>query len=312
MLVIGDLHIKNKSPFLSAIKYFFEWLDKDYPDEDIIFLGDEWDTSSPMWECFSLFTNFASKRKVIILGGNHTYSTKKGSILEGLLDFKNITTILEPTIIDNNLFLPYLSIDNKKFYENEFNIERKNFNYIFTHLTPKEVSFGNEGVDFDKLNLTGVFIHGHIHFQKNWLDNKGNIHIVLGVPIPTRHLEEKQEHRIIKIEKDLGRIEIKVPQYFTYETLEFGKMPSNPNNILNIKQTPSPEELYKTYKGYYIREDGVEFIKTENDLSFEKSEFENSDLKKKFNIFMIDKGLSKEVSNKCFEYIDKFENKEKE
>lgn len=316
MLIISDIHLKEKMPYRAAIENFFKWVDTIYPDENIIFLGDVWDSSSPTWNIFSLFTNFASNSRhaIYVLEGNHTYSKRKGTVLNGLYDFANINTIIESCVkeIEGNkcLFLPYLQVDNKNYYENEFKIDENNFDFIFTHLSPKESSWGNEGIDFDKIDLQGTYIHGHIHTQQNeWHDKNGNRHIILGCPIPTRHGEQNQEHRIARI-KDKQIEFIKVPQYFTYETIEYGTIPSNPNNVINVKNVPSWESLYKTYKDYYIREEGVEFIKTENDMQFESQQFEKSDLKSKFKIFSIDRSLNKEISDKCFEYIDRYENKE--
>ncbi len=312
MLIIGDLHIKNKEPFLSAIKNFFEWLDEKYPDEEIIFLGDTFDTSSPSWEIFSLFAEFVRSRNsyVYILEGNHTYSKLKGSVLEGLGNVSNVKHYLIPDTIGLNILcLPFLTINNKKYYEKQFEFIPNDFNLILTHLTPKQCAFGNEGIDFDKLNLKGTYIHGHVHMQSEFRDSYGNRHIVLGVPIPTRNLEEQQNHRIIRIINN--EIEfIPVPQFFTYETLEFGKFPENKNNILNLKNVPSWEELYKTYKNYYIREDGVEFKKTENSLTFNNTEFEKGSLKEKFNLYLLSDGvgLDKKIIDECFSRIDKYEN----
>jgi hypothetical protein len=316
MLVIADLHIKEKEPFLSAIKKLFEDLNTFNPDEILVFLGDEFDNSSPSWSCFALFAEFISSRKndVYILNGNHTYSKRKGFVLEGFSNFKNVHIILTPTVYDIEgkkcLFLPYLEVDNKVYYTDYKFSETENFfDYIFTHLTPWKVAFGEEGIDFN--NLKGTFIHGHIHMQLDFKDDYENKHMIVGVPIPTRHLEQLQKHRILEIKNGNVNI-IYIPQYFTYETLQFGEEPSNKNNILNVKNVPSWEALYKTYRQYHIREEGVEFIKNEDMVSFENSEFEQGGLKQKFNIFRLDRGLSNEVTNKCLEYIDKYENKTNE
>jgi hypothetical protein len=310
MIIISDLHLKNKEPFLSAAKNFFEWVDEKYSDEELVLLGDIFDTSSPQWEIFSLFAEFVRSRNsyVYILEGNHTYSKIKGSVLEGLSSVPNVKQYLIPNTIGLNLLcLPYLTIDNKKYYEEQFEFEPKDFDFIFTHLSPKECSWGNEGIDFDKVNLKGTYIHGHIHLQSEFKDIYGNKHIVLGVPFPSRNLEEQQEHRIARITNK--EIEfIKVPQFFTYETIEFGQEPSNPNNILNIKNATSWEAVHEKYKGRYIREEGIEYIKTDNTIQIENTTFEDSTLKQKFKFFAVDRGLPDEESKVCFEYIDRYEN----
>lgn len=311
VIIVGDIHIKEKEPFLTAIKNFLYWINIEFPNDKIIFLGDEFDSSSPTWNNFALFSDFIKERNdtVYVLGGNHTYSRRKGSVLNGIEKIQNCINIDSPIVtkIDslNCIFLPYLQVDNKYFYENEYE-DNKKADYIFTHLTPKECAFGNEGIDFDKINLKGTFIHGHVHLQKDFSDKNGNQHIVLGVPIATRHLEEQQEHRIIKIE-DNRTESIKVPQFFTYQTLEFGEFPKNKNNILNIKNVPSWEELYKVYENYYIRDEGVEFVKTENELQIENLEFESSSLKQKFKIFNLDRNLPKEIVDVCYQKIEEYE-----
>ena len=47
MIIIGDLHFKNKEPFKSSLFSFLDWIYENYKDETIIQLGDLFDTSSP-------------------------------------------------------------------------------------------------------------------------------------------------------------------------------------------------------------------------------------------------------------------------
>jgi predicted phosphodiesterase len=312
MLVISDLHLKSQEPFLSAVKHVLAWINKKFPYESLILLGDIFDSSSPSWEVFSMFARFLNIRKdyVYIIEGNHTYSTKKGHVLGGFLEFENVVPVLTDINLDiagnDCLFLPFLQVNNKNYYENLI-LEKKNYDFIFTHLSPKQVAFGGVGIDFDRMGIMGTFVHGHEHIAKQFIDDLGNKHIVLGVPQPTRHLEQDQKFSVLRIEnKEIEFID--VPQYFTYETLEFGELPKSKNNILNIKNAPSWETLFKTYKDLYIRKEGITFIKTENDIELETTNFTDNSLISNFNTYTVDKNISKEIFDISSYYINKYEN----
>lgn len=292
---IGDLHLKNKEPFLKSTKEFLNWLNENYANEELILLGDIFDSSAPIWPIYKIFKEFLLKRKNIthILEGNHDLSKNKGSALSAfqLIDNVFIYEDETSTIIDNMncLMLPF-KYDYKIYQELE-----GNFDFIFTHLMPQETQFADEGVSFPKLK--GTFLHGHHHIQSNFYDIYNNIHYILGIPISTRHLED-QNHRILKIENNKIEI-IKVPIYFQYETINYGEEPKNKNNILNIINAPNKKLVYEKYKDYYIRETGIKLLRTENTETLFKQEFEKATILEKFKKYSIDRNLSKEVSEEC-------------
>ena len=300
LIVISDLHLKNKEPYLSASKSFLKWLLENYNEDDMLFLGDCFDSSAPMWEIYKVFKEFLLERKssTYILNGNHDQSKSKGCSLSsfGLLDNVYIFEREENVQIDilNCMMLPF-----KYDYRTYEQLEGK-YDYIFSHIVPVKAQFANEGIEFK--NLHGIFIHGHTHIfkEKEYIDEYGNKHIILGVPISTRHLED-QHHQIIKITYDRSKTleYIDVPFYFKHETIKYGETPTSITNIINVIDAPNKKLVFEKYKEYYIREAGIKLLRTENTEETFKKEFEDANILDKFKKYSSDKALSKEVAECC-------------
>lgn len=294
MIIVGDLHAKTKQPYRNAIREFLEWLLENYKDQEVVFLGDIFDSSSPHSEIEHEVINYISQFKhAHLLSGNHDQSKIVGNTLIPHQIHNNITVYDDSidNIIDNNkcLFLPY------KYNCKDYELLEGEYDWIFVHCMPIEKQFANEGI---KLNLKGNYIWGHHHIQDNYTDEKANCHFIIGTPLETRHLEN-QKHRIFEIGDDKHIKTIDVPFFFTHETINYGDEPSNKNNILNIKNAPNRKLVYEKYKDYYIRDEGIELLRTENTQEEYKQQFEKGNILQKFQQYAQDKGLSKEVLECC-------------
>ena len=234
--------------------------------------------------------------KTYILNDNHANSKNKGSSIIAF-DFEDVYSYLDFEEVDIEgikcLMLPF-NYDYRKYSELE-----GRYDFIFTHITPVECQFANEGLLFPKLK--GTFIHGHTHLPMEFVDKYNNKHIVLGVPLPTRHLEAF-DHKIIEI-KNKEIHYINVPFYFKYETIEYGTIPENKNNIYNIINAPSKKLALEKYKDYYIRNHGIKLLRNEFNHETLKDEFESGNILSKFNTFIVEKQLSEEVAKCCSEKI---------
>lgn len=303
IICVGDIHAKNKEPYRSSINNFFKDLLDNYKDETIIFLGDLFDSSSPHKEIESeIISHLKKLYKVFILTGNHDYSKRMGNSLDPLDEFENISIIKEVTELNIEdmkcLFLPFKYTDMKEEYE-----ELEGFyDLIFTHITPPECAFGDEGINL-KLKCR-YFVHGHTHIQKDF-KTKDSIHHVLGVPIATRHGEDKQDFRMMEItDKNKYRF-IHVEKYFEYEEVIFGNDPKSRNNILNIVDAPDIKSVFDRYKDYYIREEGIK-IKNENNTDGDENKFEidfNS-IKQLYIDYCNDNNISRSIITKGLKYMD--------
>ncbi len=299
MIVVGDLHLKSKEPYKKSLFSFLNWLNESYPNQHLVLLGDCFDSSTPKWSVYSEFEKFLESREKItyIIHGNHEYSKIKGSALEGIHLSNKVKVFFwgEEIEIDGLqcLILPYIYSSSKEEYENL----KGSYDYIFTHITPVECAFKDEGIQLHKDLKAKKIIHGHTHQQTGFINN-GIEHIVVGVPLPTRHLEDRQEHKILKIDSD-GIEEIKVPFYFEYETIEFGEEPTCKDNILNIKNAPSFNVLFEKYKDYYIRKEGTTLTFMGEEISLDQIDNYISDLNKSFIEFSHDQGIGKNIVD-CF------------
>jgi len=308
MIIVGDLHLVNKEPYRKSKIELLDWLLNNYKDETIIFLGDLFDVnyihSDLVYYTMDVLKHF---KKVYLLTGNHDVLRYKrfGNILMPFEHFSNITVITDVEEIEIEgmrcLFLPYKN-DHKKMKEYE-NLKGA-YSKIFTHITPVEVAFGDEGI---QLNFEGEYIHGHTHIypQKSFIDTNNQKHFIIGVPLPTRNGEEKQEHKIFKIELNKKIEEIKVPEFMTIQTIKFGEEITNKNDIYNIIDAPDKKSVYEKYEGFYIRDEGIKFI----DINGEESEKQrikigSLDMKSNFIEFAKTTDLAKAVQTKCLEYLD--------
>jgi len=302
MLIIGDLHLKNKEPFLSSQQNLLQFIEQKYPDEILIFLGDIFDNSSPHWEVYKIFKQFliTHKNKIFLLTGNHDFSRIKGNVLQPFTLLSNVIVIdnIVNIEIENKkcLFIPFIQS------QYEYNNLKGQFDYIFCHVTPGRYQFYNEGVSFENIKNSYI-IYGHYHIQKDiYEDENYNKHHIIGVPIETRN-GENQKHKIIHIKDTLQ--EISLPLYFTFENIQYGEFPKNKNNILNIKNAPSLKAVYELYKGYYIREEGIEINKSQSleidDITNKQHKsFNEITLQEKFKLFIDDKNINNEgVVKEC-------------
>jgi hypothetical protein len=306
IIFVADIHCQNKNPHRTATLDFLKWLLENYKEDIIISGGDIFDKSSIhhdlVDEVVSILKQFKDFR---IVAGNHEISSKLGNILKPLRHHNNIIIYYEKTEfeIDEIKFIALPSSESK---EKSYEQIQGTWDYSLCHFMPIQESFGNGGIELKfKVNVAHLFAHVHRH--REFTDNFGNKVLIGGSVVNYRYGEQDWEKNIYRIDKN-GYEKIKVPQFFTYETIEFGQEPSNPNNIINIKNATSWEAVHERYKNCYIREEGIEYIKTDNTIQIENTTFEDSTLKQKFKFFAVDRGLPEEESRVCFEYIDRYEN----
>jgi DNA repair exonuclease SbcCD nuclease subunit len=298
MIVISDLHTKLKEPFYSSIKQFLTHIADTYPDQEILQLGDFFDSSTVhsnvLYEIIEIVKRY---KKLHIVQGNHSVSRRMGSLLEPLKHYSNIRVYdnLTEIEIENHkcLMVPWI-YNSKEEYEK---IEWEG-DYAFFHVTNEEDSFGNEGINTDKIKAYQIF--GHTHTKRMVINNKVSKYI-MGVNIPTKNLEISNPYMMIDSEKNIACIE--PPRYFSYQTLNYGEFPENKDNILNITGAPSFTSVFEMYKGYNVRKEGIEILRTENEEQIENNTFELGTMIEKFSIYSNNRKLPKEVHDCSIKYL---------
>lgn len=292
MIIIGDLHAKNKEPFNKSICQFFEWLLKKYKNEVIIQLGDLFDSASPHNLVIDSIVSYIKQFKEFhIIEGNHDTNYIRGGILTFLRHFDNVFIYENKTEIEIEgmkcLMLPY-----KKNTEEYEKINWKG-NFLFAHLTNIEDQFGNEGVELK--GIEAKHIYGHTHTFKDYKNGK----LVLGVPLPTRCGEIN--NNILEI-KNGKMIYIEHPIWFEYEDVIYPEMPRNKNNIINIKNSPSIQSCFEVYKDCHIREEGIELSLIIDGVE-NKIDFDTNNIKNRFDAFTKENEIDAELSKTCMSYL---------
>lgn len=295
MIIVGDLHLTDKIPYYNANKTLLKEIFK--YDENILFLGDIFDKSSPHWKVYEIFKEYVltHRKHLYMIQGNHDFSKKKGSAVNNFELLENVSVFSEITETNIEglqcLIIPFMY--SKESYEN---ISFKG-DYCFGHFTPEQESFGKEFVDISKINVKKIII-GHIHKRKTYK----NLEIV-GVPLPTRNLENPCN--IFRLEND-ELLEIELPDIFKIVDIEYGDMPDNKKYLYNILNAPTREDVFEKYRGYYIREDGINLIQL-NDIVSNLNESSGLDIslqdyKKDFN------GFVKNLEDKTIVYDEAYNN----
>lgn len=301
MIIVGDIHVKSKEPYISAIRKLFIKLIETYNESDgeFVFLGDLFDTSSPHNEIEADIVSYLKRmKKVILLSGNHDISRRMGNTLLHLKHHDNIrviTDITEESIANKKyLFLPY------RYNMDEYKELKGTYDYIFTHVTPQECAFGDEGIAFHP-ELQGVFIHGHYHMQKDFIDNYKRQHHIVGVPIATRHLEDQQEHRVLEIRESLNFI--KVEPLVRYRTIRFGEdVDDNCTDVFNVIDAPSVQAVYEKYNNLYIRREGIELL---TEIGEYTSDLEkNHSIQSNFLTFAEENNIDKNIVDLTLHYLE--------
>lgn len=298
MIVIGDTHFKNEQPFLYHQLNFLQWLEQ-FKDEEMLFLGDIFDNSVPMWTVYQTFKKFLIECRnapTHILQGNHDYSKRKGSSVKAfeLLDNVHVYTDAEEfTIIEGFkcLALPW------KYNTDNYNDVQFSGDFCFTHTMPKEEAFGNEYVDLSHIDAN--LIYGHIHLQRLSYKNK----LIIGVPIWTKKGE--QNNPIIRIKENKEIEYIKHPIDFSLEQIEFGEVITNKYNIYEILNAPDSRSIFEQYKDAHIRIDGCTFkqFQTENELE----EIELDSIAYEFNAYCKEELVDDSIKTLGLKYLDKVE-----
>jgi predicted phosphodiesterase len=272
LIVIGDLHLRYKEPYYSAVKKWMEWfLQSDYNIEDniLIQLGD--DTESAINKSYVnrdliwFYQNIKCKSK-IVLQGNHDLSDEHGSNLEILRNEVDIDIVDKPRIMNIEglqcLFLPHISstlygTEMEKYYsslydrcENREYPWQGTFDYAFGHVEDEtqKRSEKHKVCDLSKLDIkTRVF--GHIHTYN--MDVGGSY---LGSVSPNSSTEVNKHAFIYSIDLDNGRSTvIECPIYLNYYSVTYpDPLPEIKEDFFLLKISKSVDR--KTSVEYYEKE----------------------------------------------------------
>jgi hypothetical protein len=326
IVVIGDLHIKNKEPWMSAVDGFFSWLrmwDEQQSENNVtyVFTGDIIDEHTPPGQVHSILAStfftgrLQNANHVYIIQGNHDIGRHTSGI-EYLNVSDNVTVVKTLQEIEVNqvkiLCLPYFyktSTDQpnmRELYENLPKEYNKTYDLIIGHIADETDGCFGTGIDLSKNDkLSGKRVLGHIHHSES--DN------FIGVPIITRY-NERDHEPVIQVydASDLSKSFVDVPKFIQYETITYGDpVPCSQKHIneeftqhiiYDIEDAPSRDAAYNKYSEIYIREVEVKPSKEDQEIR-ELVEADNLSVQEYFKQFVDTNKVNKEVEAKLMEVL---------
>lgn len=288
LIIIGDPHTREESPYNIAVEKFTAWIDKqpwNNPNNVGLFLGDIFHKYMPTPPendlAIHLFKDCLHFKKIIILCGNHDRK-RDINALEVFNSFKNVQVIYKPTIemIENIscLFLPHYD----PHYYSDLTTMKQDYikdglvskfpgidsvEYVFGHFSNSSL-FGEE---IDTSWLPAKKVLGHVHVASLGKD-------FIGTPYITRSDEKGQKGRVLSIDLSTQKEEyIPVPVFMDYKTIKYGERLENSDitYFLDIEDAPDEDSAKAFYEGSYIHK-----IRVKGKVEKKVSNKENSSEKK--------------------------------
>ena len=265
IVVVGDLHLKEKEPYFSQTTDFLEWLfnTKDLNNEEtgLILLGDLVTTIETRNETLALYVDYFLNRSkfawIKILVGNHDENIKT-NILELYSPLPNVELIskYEKQEVEglNLLFLPYFHTGKNEISKEELysNLPAEFYNIVFdfgfTHVEDETSHFSSHYCDLSKLKVN-QYLNGHIH--KETVTQGGRF---LGSPILDSSAESGKTPIIARITIDTKDVEyIQVHKTLEYYSVTYPDPLPEINTKYALFTVKESIDRYETIK-YYTKQ----------------------------------------------------------
>lgn len=322
LVVVGDLHAREKEPYYSQWRDFMSWLfesEHNNSNNQLLLLGDLVESISVQHELLETyvdyFSNHSKFEKVFILTGNHdrTLDSNLLSIFRPIKNVEVIDTYKSEKIGECEcLFLPHIE---HKLIETYSKLENKHYDYCFHHIEDETQHFGKKYVDLSYLTIDN-YLCGHIHTET--VSHGGHF---LGSPT-YNSLNEKDKTPIIAIVNlETKKYElVKVPITISYLSVSYPndiEIPKTKYGIFTIHDSIDKEQSINFYIkqakekkfNFYARR--VHSKKIKNDKLDESS---NDYIKEKtliehFNEYKLTNNIDSDIGNICINTLSKVEEK---
>lgn len=305
-IFIGDMHWIDKEPFLTGLIKLNEWIYDNYKDYVIFVSGDWYDKNSPNWEnAYRLGLNALLKyNEVHYICGNHELG-KRGNLVVPLQGkFPNLNIYTEKTEVTIHgykfLMLPFL-YDRKLM--NDYGDIRGEYDFVFNHVSPPNMNYGHEEIDFKNLSIKQGIMYGHIHSSVDFKDENNNMHYVIGVPQITKSGENSIK-RIIEFDGS----EIKsteVPVFMDIQNISYNTdiESLNVDWLYNIEDAPSIKDVNSKFSDYHINSIKILRTKLNSSVSEIVETNFNTSLEEKLVEFAKQEQVSEEVLHSCLQLL---------
>jgi DNA repair exonuclease SbcCD nuclease subunit len=324
LIVVGDLHAREKEPYFSQWKDFMDWLflsEHNQSNNTLLLLGDLVESISVQHELLEVyidyFNNKSNFEKIIILTGNHD-RVLNSSLLSIFRPLKRVEVIEELLIRDFGnckcLFLPHIE---SKLVETYSSLQlTEKFDYCFHHVEDESQHFGKTFADLTSLHV-GQYLCGHIHTETV---TKGNGHY-LGSPTFNSLNEKGKTPYIAIIDLDTKKHTlVKVPVWISYCDVFYPNeltVPETKYCIYTIYDSIDKEQCVEYYtkqateKGFTFYHRRVHGKRIKNDDLSVNKEFsiDEKSLIEYYNDYKTINNVDDNVSSICIELLQKVEEK---
>lgn len=238
IIVVGDIHLREKEPYYTQGRMFLKWLFESEHNSNkniLLLLGDIVERINATHELLEIyldyFLNKSNFKEIWILQGNHDTAIIKDSynqiqhstVLSVFNPLKNVKIIKKAMIFDltqdiplRMLFLPHYDPVSDMIKEYSSINDNNEFDYCFHHIEDETQHFGKSYVNLSSLNVKN-YLCGHIH---NETITKGGHY--LGSPTFNSKNEKDKIPYIAVIDVKTKKYNLlKVPIFITYKDISY-------------------------------------------------------------------------------------------
>ncbi|MCQ2211360.1 MAG: metallophosphoesterase [Paludibacteraceae bacterium] len=273
LVVVGDIHLSEKSPKKEQGVMFLDWLfenELNNENNDLLLLGDlcNINTKPEVYGIYiDCFVNRSKFHSITIINGNHD-SEMQDTILSIFQPLKNVSIVLQPQVLTfgklRTLCLPHYNhqgtdmvpmIDRYTNLYTETGFQEY-FDFGFGHIEDQTNHFGKTYPDTSKLNVN-TWMNGHLHTEDI---TKGGHY--LGSVTLNSSAENGKDSYVAVVDEETKSYELKlVPKFLGYYEVSYpDNIPeiTTPLAIFTVKESLDKEESISFYQEK-AKEQGIEF-----------------------------------------------------
>lgn len=320
LVVVGDLHAREKEPYFSQWQDFMKWFfNSEYnkTSNTLLLLGDLVESINVQHELLELYIDYFNNKslfeKIIILTGNHD-RVLDSSLLSIFRPLKNVFVIDTWTIMQFGkckcLLLPHIEHSLIETYSS-LNLKDEHFDYCFHHIEDEDQHFDKKYTDLSYLSIDN-FLCGHIHSET--ITKQGHF---LGSPTFNSLNEKDKIPLIATIDLDTKKYTLeKVPVWLSYQDVYYPeKLPEKKTKycIYTIFNSIDKEQSLDFYTkqakennfDFYCRRVHSRQIKNDELQNSNDFTIKDKSLLEYFNDYKTSNAVEENIANICINVLQR-------